>query len=693
MRPDTLGTGLQEVGSSIEEAQNRMQRVDAASYVGTQAANLRVAAEQHLEANSQKPADILAKGGGFTPSVMNDFKATADAAIKGAPNGLARNMMQEHVANVGADLQIRAMKQEAATRIYQRATTAVQAAEHAATAVELNPSSWQDAGAEQIHAVQNMGLDPETTLKLSKEIDHVISTAAAKGYAKTDPDGTLKRLKDVNDPLFSNMSIEERERTQGYATGQVETNHANGVIAAYRGMGPVQGAKALQSVDKLDLPEEIKEGIRSKVEAGIGQFRQEQRQVNQQSIMGLETRLAAGKTNPGDVGLAYSLWRKGAWTAEQTGETVGRIEKAQQVEVDDNALEKAATQAYQNGQALDPHDKDWRKGIDATFQTATKGVQAGSAEWINRAADIGAKTGVTPDSVVDWSRAHLVSGDPQTAAAAANAIQRVTDANPRGTPFALDERTRAMSRMINDAVKAGTDPTTAVTNARQVTSLPDADVKRLDEIYKQKQLGSKAEGDLKTQLKADERFKPHFWSSIPDIPPQMTGEFEKLRQTYFKLTNGNPDQASKLAADDMKNVWGITQVNGKPEFMEFAPESMNPGLTTKAIQDDMRKAGEGHTWENSSSLRLVPTANTYQTRGQEWGIGAPDKFGAYSILTDDKGRPLRYQLPTATQGARQQYEKASQEGMARLKEAQAQQRARQQNMAGEVYAQGRQGGL
>ncbi len=64
----------------------------------------------------------------------------------------------------------------------------------------------------------------------------------------------------------------------------------------------------------------------------------------------------------------------------------GRIQRAQEAQVQDQAWVHYATQAYQQSIPLDPRDKDARGAIDTVFTTATKGLTPGSAEWINRGA-------------------------------------------------------------------------------------------------------------------------------------------------------------------------------------------------------------------------------------------------------------------------------------------------------------------
>lgn len=690
--PGNLGATIENVGHQWAQAADIKNRADGAVYAANQMATLRTNMDAFADDAQQKASP---DGGGYTQTVLDEYdknsKATLDAS---ATNRYAQKALQMHLAAYRSEVASKAMAFEATAGVQYRGNSVLQNIDKLAPVVEADPSQWKQAGAEQMLAINSSNLPPQTRLLLGRKLDETLSVAAANGLARQNPQSVLDGLNDPSKahPAIANLSDAQREQLRAKANGQLAQNLGDPIIDMYRNQGPVAGAAALKAIDTSGQPDDVKAHIYQHVEQGVAQWHQEARQESQQDIIGLEERLGNGKATLDDRHLTMALWRSGALDASQAGQTLGRIDKAQEKKVDDDAMFKYGRDSYARAQALDPKDEHIRKAMDAVFTVATNHVQPGSAEWINRAADIGQKTGVTPDSAIQWARTSLIGGNAESAASAANAIQRMTDANPRGTPFALDERTKTMAKVINDAVHAGTPEQVAVENARNVTALPDADRKRLDEIYKQKQLSQKSAGDLTSQLKdPDNGFRAHFWNGIPDVPPQMTGQFEQLRQTYFKLTGGNVDQANKLATQDLKNTWGITQVNGKKEFMQFAPEAMNPGLTTAGVQADMQASAKGLT-DDPSKVRLIATADTFQSNGQRWAIGVPDKFGAYSALTDAKGRVIPYQLPTGTAALKASIQKASEEGMAKLHEQQTIEHAREKNELGEIQMQGRQMG-
>lgn len=657
-------------GAAAQASENKY-RADSATWAGDQLTKSRLQAVQDFETAQRNAPE--GDQTGFTKRLLDSFDSANHNLVDSASgNQFTRHIIGNGLSNLRATLQNESMQWEARQNVDYDKTSVRNAVKSSLAAVEAHPDMGVQVGQQADDQISHMRVNnPAERDAMRKELFPQLALAEANGLTRQNPQGMLDALKDPEkapanlSSVLNGLSDVQREGVLAKAQRSLSGQYSNNIVDIYRQQGPAAGAAMLSQVDKSGQPDEIKAQIYSDVEKGLGQWRQEARQTHAQPLMGLEERLASGHPNPNDTGVVLDLYHQGVFTPEQAGEMRGRIEKAQEKQVDDQANLKAATSAYLNGQGLDPKNKDHRDGVDSLFDAYTKGVQPGSPEWINRGADISQKTGVTPDSLVAWSRTALVSSNLQTASQAANAIQRQQDANPRGLGYALDPETKAQAKLINDAVHAGSDPAVAVENARKITSMPDADKLRLEETYKQQKVGAGTQGALTSELKADPKFATGWFSRALPIPPSMAGEYEQLRQNYFKLTGGDVKQTNDLAYQDLKNTWGITNVNGKPEYMQFAPESMNPGLTTEHLRKDMETSVKGLT-EDPSKVRLIPTADTFQSGGQRWGIGVPDKFGAYSALTDKRGNPLPYQLPTAAASYQDAKTKAAKDGMDKL---------------------------
>lgn len=675
--------------AAAADATARKYNADSATWAGDQIAQARVKAVQSLEAaQGAAPAGDQT---GFTDKYLGAFDKDNGALAKSAGgNPVAQQMVEKGLTDLRQTLEQHSRLWEAQQNVAYRADSLQNNLKSQLPLVEAHPELAQQVGSTLMDQLNASGAEPSKRLPFARDMNAQISLAAANGLTRQDPQGMLKALNDPeNAPaqfkgVLSGLNDQQREAVLGRAQGHISQNYSDSIVNAYRTQGPVAGAQALGAIDKLDQSDEIKASIRADTEKGLAQWHAEARETHAQDVMGLEERLAAGKPQPGDRGMALSLWKNGAFTPGQAAETAGRVDKAMEAQAEEEAARKAILGAYQNRQPLDPKDKDIQGGIGDLFTALTKGIQPGSAEWINRGADIAQRTGVAPEPMVSYARANLVSGAPQEAATAAQAIQRLEDATPRGVGYALDEREKTQAKIINDAVTAGTPAIQAVENARKIGEMSDAESKRLEERYKvnQNAFATGAPGALRNELSS---FKPGFGithplgGSLPDVPPAMEGQFEQLQGDYYKTTGGNISQARDLAAADLKRTWGVSQVNGKPEFMQYAPEAMYPGLTPEFIRKDMAEVIAGLGPYDPAKVRLTESPkDTPTTQGRVWNMSVPDQFGAYDMVRGPDNQPYRYVLPDATDSVKATRDKLATEGMEKARTLAAKERVEHQ---------------
>jgi len=689
MRGDetSLAPGLKSAAKAVDW---KLQQAGA-NKSANDAADLRMRnadRERQLQQEAQK--DPVHGADNYTGKLMDafekDFKNTLKSYDGFFSTGYGKQALLNMYPTMREETYQRGLEFEAKFNVASRTHTTLKAGTKAAASVQVNPDTWQQAGAEQMAALNAQGLPPERRLALSQHIDGEISEAAGTGYAKSDPYGTLERLKDPSDALFSGMTPDARTRVEQLARGTLVQKTGDGIVDTYRQLGPQKGAQAFASIDKSDISPDLKDAIRTHVQRGLAQREAEARQQFAPQLMSVEERIASGQPAPGDRAQILDLYRKGAFNPPEAAAKLGSIDRAELAAIPDESGKLYVAKAYANNYALDPKDADIKKWTAALFTDKTKGLQPGTAAWINLGADIAQKTGVTPEPVVSWSRAQLTAGPPQNAAIAAQAIIRMTESNPRGTPYALDEKEKVMARQIYDMTIAGTPADVAVATARKIESLPDGEREKLGEVYRKMQFASLSDSSLRSLLKDDKRYDTGIFTQVPQFPDGMVGEYEQLRRDYYKANGGNIDQASKLAADDLKRTWGITRLNGKPEFMQFAPEAMNPGLSTSAIRSDMEQAVTGLT-PDPSKVRLVPDPQyTHVTEGRAWLLGVPGKFDAYDIVRGKDNNPRQYVLPDPARAMLAEKQRQDAAGMAAARESQARIRAGQASLTEDVKA-------
>lgn len=660
-------------GPEIAELGGAAQRIavsDAANYVGPALAQLRLGAEQSLLSASQEPTkEVTDKG--LTPVLMEQYSRALSAAKTQAPNDLARRMLDTHGSEFGAEYQMRVMRQDAEMRLQQRASGALDGINRVATAVELAPDTWQQAGAQQIGSIQALGLDPETTHRLTMQADQAIGEAAGRGYATQDPQHTLQRLSDPNDSLFAGLPLQSRAQLQEYAQGKLVEAHANAIVQAFRTGGPQVGAQAFTAVDSNPtVPDELRGRILAAAHAGIEQWHAEAAEEHAQQITALDTAIASAANGTGSVppnarSRAADLYHAGAFDEQQYVGTLDNIGKAEKKANEQFETLNYALDAYAKRTPLDPRDKGDQGAADLLLQHSAAGQPPGSPTFTNRVLDITSRVGVVPGAAVSWARASLNGGDTNAAAGAADLLERISEENPRAYGFAVDDKTRALAAQISDAVKAGTPAAVAVNLARTNANADEAQRKVLDQVWTQQKAQASQAGALSSLLKSDDVFKPHWYSSLPAVPPDLQGQFDQLTRNYFSLTGGNLQQARNLAVSDLKHVWGASEavIPGQRVITQFPPEQMFPGLTAQVVRDDIAQTVKGNAQAfmhldpatgkltsltvDPAQVRLIATDHTARTGGREWALGAPDQFGAMDVLRGKDGNPLLYRLPVS----------------------------------------------
>lgn len=293
------GQALEQLGAAAIQTQRNIDVKDAAVYVSKESANSRIAAEQVFQDRRNRSPDELAKDGGFTPSVVKGFRDTTAEALKQAPNAIARQMMQEHLNQIGANLEIRAQEQDAQDRHVQKIATLTEAARTAATAAELDPNSWRQIAEDQHGAQANAGLDPEENVRLSTLSHELIQQAAGRGLATQNPVSALQRLKDPKDSLFSSMPLETRE-----AISQHANDSAGKPVYDSLTNGDFKGAQSnLNSVKSVMDPHKVYE-LQNIIDAKIKEKQNEQKQDIADRFQDSMTAAQYGLKNPVTVSRA-----------------------------------------------------------------------------------------------------------------------------------------------------------------------------------------------------------------------------------------------------------------------------------------------------------------------------------------------------------------------------------------------------
>ena len=676
-----FGGALEGLSGEVIGLQKERDRYNDRTAAANAAADLAVTTVKGVQSAKENAAPDAA---GFTDGVLHDFDNTVGEFQKGyADRPGVSEALAPHIRDLRLHLAESSVLWEAQQRAKFRVDSVRQNTDKQAAVVEADPTQYEIAGKSLMGSINESGFEPETRLEAARYVDQTLPLAAARGLVRQDPRSVLDQLNDPSKAgkIVAGLNPQQREVIQAHAEAGVEQNMADGIVSTYRTLGPSLGSQAYASIDKADLPERMKDQVRAHVQTGLAGLQAEARQAHGDEIVKLEEGLDSGQVPANARARIFALHNQGAYSPEETATKLAQVDRAELKQAADGASLQWAMDAYNGdvdhptGRPLDPEAPGVKDAIDTLFDHFAGHLQAGTAEYTNRAADIAFRTGVAPSSAVSWGRAQLVQGTPEQAAQGANLLARMQEASPRGAPFAIDTKTEALVKQINDQVRAGADPQTAVTIARHNTALPEPERKFLESKWTQKvperNFEALSTNSLVAALKDDPRFKSGFFSSVPAPDRELSNQFGNLVHEYFLYNGGNYDQAVQLAAANVKRTWGVTDVNGKHEIMPYAPESMFPGLTTERIRKDLDGLSTELPGVDGSKIRLTPTDATARSGGLVWQMTAPNQFGQYDTITQKNGTPRYYRLPVSPGEQQQDLDAAKAAGIAKGRAAQA----------------------
>lgn len=237
------------------------------------------------------------------------------------------------------------------------------------------------------------------------------------------------------------------------------------------------------------------------------------------------------------------------------------------------------TIAALNGRSLsvDPFDSDARKNIDNAAGLIKK--QATPEQYQLAAEEITRQSGIVPKDVVNAIRKGLESKNPAEVAAAAQQANRLSQIDPA----ALGRRDGG-----KEAHNAADDFQHMVNN---LNLSPEEAGKRIIEMNDpEKRRERKAmEPAAKEFIKEMQDFSlagqfDTWFGAEPDVgfsPGQELGiqaEFLAIAEDAFYQSNGDPDVAQNRAIEQMKRLYGVTELTGRKVLMKHPPEKYWPAF-------------------------------------------------------------------------------------------------------------------
>jgi hypothetical protein len=653
------GRGLQQLASGLKDVTDAYslseRRRDVAQAAEKMAELREIAATRYLEAQNNAVDDAA----DFAPTFAKDFDEQV-AELTGTMRRGASQMVREQARDLRAGYFEKAAQFEASTAVAYRQSQFAKAADHSATALELDPTGWEAAIAEQNAALSAYGLPPDDRVRLRGTMEARLKEAAARGYAAQDPLAAIGALSKANsgNKLLDGLSAEARDRVTSVARSALVQQRVQGVMAAYDEGGPAAANRALTAAQE-GMPADLKDDLMARMNSGISQNRQQRREQYVQDITGVERRIAQGTAGEGTRNSVDNLYERGALSPAEYAGYNAQIDRVTIERAKEQAAADEIAKAMHSGLPLDPQSREQRKALALSFANDVKGEQVGSPTWQATAQAYAQQTRLLPDQALAWTRQAMRSPDPKLAAAAAQFYGAVQATAPIALSE-LDTDSKAFASSVNSMIEAGTNPNKAVeTVAETVFNLKPAIAEQRKSEYREFAKGSrKALNDM-----IDDAFDPGFFSATPSATANMAADFETQAGRYYSKV-GDIDLARKLAWEDLTRVYGPSQVNGTGQVMAFPPERF--GVTPESIRADILALIQSAPQADGSAaddIILVPDALTLR----QVGDALSGKFvqPSYALKTKS-GDDVR-----GTDGLRQRYTIPSGEDLdARFKAAQ-----------------------
>lgn len=230
-----------------------------------------------------------------------------------------------------------------------------------------------------------------------------------------------------------------------------------------------------------------------------------------------------------------------------------------------------------DGLRVDPYDGDGRKTVDNVYDAVTKAapenIQPITEELVRQ-------TGVVPKQALSLIRQGLTSTDVNAVTQAAQAAQRISSINPaaiarRDGGKEVQDAADDFSHYVNNLNLSPEEAAQRLRDARDPEKMRDR--KALEPAAKE--FMKDLDGfDLAAEF--DDSFlglatNPEIGFD-PGTELGIMAEFRAIAEDQFYRVNGDPELAKNRALEQMKRLYGVTDLTGRSVVMKHPPERYWP---------------------------------------------------------------------------------------------------------------------
>lgn len=360
-------------------------------------------------------------------------------------------------------------------------------------------------------------------------------------------------------------------------------------------------------------------------------------------------RIASGETGGQIRAELKALRRRNALTPSGYADKMAAVARNEKEKVG-KEIELSALEIVQSeGGVMDPGNPKHKKAVDTLFrdQAAASGYARGSNEWKTLAVDTLRKSNIFPESAQAFIRATSPSANPESAALAASFYAEAYKANPTAMrQEGYDAKLDSYLLQIDEAVSAGGN---YISTVERVNDLVYNTSKEKEERLRGEYAKQKA--PVKNKLALANRMRGGkfdteglIFSSQMQPSGEMLDDYERLVRSEFVYNGGKLAEAQEKAANDVTSIYRVSDVNGSPEIMKWAPQ-----LPTDILRKDIDETVIDAGYPAGTKAALSPSSETDPSMGLVWDLVAVDENGRLldRIRDPRTGYPIRWRVPGA----------------------------------------------
>lgn len=227
-----LGEAVSRTAIGIADIQKRKEEEDAAAWSAEQLSKARLDwTQQQIEREQNAPAGAKDYAG----TLSKDFDAYADGVIKTAPTESARNYLRQRFTDMKSGVIGRGMEFEARSRLNDRLTKVDASIDNARIAVDLDPSQYQSALAENLATLSALDISEQSKRDIASKAQQALSFASVSARLRNDPYGVRQQLgsEDAGGALdIRALNADNRLRLRNQAESEIKQREAEAKQAA-----------------------------------------------------------------------------------------------------------------------------------------------------------------------------------------------------------------------------------------------------------------------------------------------------------------------------------------------------------------------------------------------------------------------------------------------------------------------------